>query len=259
MPSKIRLHCNRASKAAMVLVKGLRVEGLDALRIKRINSRYNYPEGHTVINWGSTSIPEDCQSTVLNSNEAVSNASNKTRTLELIGSPVPFTTDKEEAKQWLAEDSMVYCRTLTRASEGRGIVITDVGEELTAAPLYTKGILISRELRVHVFDGKVIHFAQKKKMNSERREEEGITLDPLIRNTKGGWIFALEGVEINDAIGEASIEAVSSLGLLFGAVDIIVEEGTNTPYVLEVNSAPGIAPDSTTLKRYVDAICSYTL
>ena len=251
---KLRFYCNRGSKGLMTLVKGLRSAGLDAQRIKRRNSRYTYPSSDLLINWGATSLPAIRHTNVLNKPEAVANASDKRKTLALIASPVPWTEDREVAEQWLAEDSPVYCRKLTRASEGRGIVVTHVGEELEDAPLYTKGIPISRELRVHVFNGSVIHYAQKKRMGSERLETEGLTLDEEIRNTKGGWIFAVEGISIPDEAKEAAIEAVSSLGLDFGAVDLIITEGSGQSYVLEVNSAPGITEDSSTLRAYVNAL-----
>ena len=46
--------------------------------------------------------------------------------------------------------------------------------------------------------------------------------------------------------------AVASLGMDFGAVDIIKDGGGF--YVLEVNSAPGISDNSNTLDAYVQAM-----
>ena len=256
MPRPIRLHCNRASKSAMVLIKGLREAGVNAKRIKRRDSRYSYPPNHTVLNWGCTSVP-DTTATVINSNESVRNSSDKVETLRSITNPVPWTTERTEAELWLMEDSNVYCRTLTRASEGSGIVVTHPGEELTSAPLYTNGIQISREIRVHLFDGSFIHYAQKNRIGEARRIEENIELDEEVRNTKGGWIFSIVGVDIPQHSKDAAIEAVSSLGLTFGAVDIIISDGEEESFVLEVNSAPGIAPESSTLGAYVNGVVDY--
>ena len=95
----IRLHCSRASSGAMTLIKGLREEGINALRIKRRNSRYPYNNrNHWIINWGDTNVPST-PSRIFNSNEAVANASSKTQTLSLIANPVPFTTDRSEERR----------------------------------------------------------------------------------------------------------------------------------------------------------------
>lgn len=52
-------------------------------------------------------------------------------------------------------------------------------------------------------------------------------------------------VSIPDNVIELGISAVQALGLRLGAVDIIVKD--DTPYVLEVNSAPGLAGTTTQL------------
>jgi D-alanine-D-alanine ligase-like ATP-grasp enzyme len=53
---------------------------------------------------------------------------------------------------------------------------------------------------------------------------------------------------------EHSISAVNTLGLDFGAVDLIVAKDGRV-YVLEVNTAPGI--EGITLEKYVKAFQNY--
>ena len=65
----------------------------------------------------------------------------------------------------------------------------------------------------------------------------------------GKWF----GVYASDHVRAQSVAAVRSLGLDFGAVDVV--ERQNKAYVLEVNTAPGLV--GTTLEKYVDAIREY--
>ena len=252
---KLRLYCNRASNSALDLVRSLRDEGVNALRIKRVGSTYQWFPSHTIINWGEAELPARAsRCTVLNSPEGCRNSSDKIRSFEVMdaaGVPiVPFTTSGSIAREWIEEeDDIVYCRTLSRASQGRGIVIAKEPDDMVSAPLYTKYVEASREVRVHVFKGRVIDFAQKRKLSSESREERGFEGDPdvFIRNLDNGWIFARLDVEVPDSAKQVAIDAVEALGLDFGAVDMLVDPDV----VLEVNSSPGL--EGTTLERYTEA------
>ena len=251
---KVRILQAKASSGAKALVEKLREAGVDALRLKVNGSTYKGHPSHFILNWGSSqrrSIREGIA--LFNQPEATVKASDKVTALSLIEDAVPSTTYHDMATQWVNDGYVVYCRKLTRASEGRGIIVARTIDEMVTAPLYTRGVTVDREIRVHVFDGEVIDYAQKKKMNSERRVEEGIELDTDVRNLKGGWIFARQGVEIPEDAKEVSISAVAALGLDFGAVDVIITE-QGQPLVLEVNTAPGL--EGTTLERYTNAILS---
>jgi glutathione synthase/RimK-type ligase-like ATP-grasp enzyme len=93
------------------------------------------------------------------------------------------------------------------------------------------------ELRLHVDFGKVI-FLQYKKRQSEVAQTPD---QKLIRNHGNGWVFCPRPVEDAPADSAAqAVLAVKALCLDFGAVDIVVGKKDNMPYVLEVNTAPGI-------------------
>ena len=123
---------------------------------------------HVVVNWGNSSVPRWYHAgvRVLNKYEAVAKAANKLHTfiaLRDAGVQIPeFTTVITEAKEW-ADDKVVVCRKHLTGKCGSGIVLASTPDEVVEAPLYTKHLRHKHEFRVHVFNGQVIDFAQKKK------------------------------------------------------------------------------------------------
>jgi glutathione synthase/RimK-type ligase-like ATP-grasp enzyme len=176
-------------------------------------------------------------------------ATDKLDTLQCLvqhGISIPsFTQTKEVAAEFINQGEKIVCRTILTGHSGQGIIVAQTVEELVDCQLYTVLVPKDKEYRVHVFNGSVIDFAQKKAQN-------GSTRAPYIRSHENGWVFCREGVTLPDAIAEEAIKAVVALGLDFGAVDIATKREDNTPVVFEVNTAPGIC--GTTLDRYVAAI-----
>lgn len=257
--SIIRALRPQASNGLNDLIKRLKELGHDVKKIKLTGSSYTGRDNHFILNWGSGDRNRlSAGWPIFNKPESVMLSCDKVLTFKKLeemglGGALPlFTTEKAEAKRWMVEmGERVYCRTLTRASQGRGIVLANVPEELVDARLYTSRVNVKREVRIHVFGGAVIDFAQKKKMSSQRLEEEGYgEADEAIRSHAKGWVFAREGVSIPEDAKELAVGAVAALGLDFGAVDMaITEQGTFKIY--EINSAPGL--EGTTLESYVNA------
>lgn len=257
---KIRFMRGKASNGMMALFQELKALDMDVKRTKLRGSIYKGHPNHMIINWGAVSRGRVlAQYSIYNDPRYVAIASDKLETLRKLHTLMPvniprFTTSQVDVRNWFSEGSVdrVYCRTLTRGSQGRGIVIANTHDELVDAGLYTEGLEIDREVRVHVFQDRVIDFAQKKRMGSERQETEGIEEpNELIRSHNNGWIFARDGVGISDEVKEAARQAVRIIGLAFGAVDIVINP-QGIPKVLEVNSAPGL--EGTTLSKYAEAI-----
>lgn len=262
---QIRVLRHSASNGVNLLIEAMKENGHGVKKIKMRNSRYRGKAAHLLINWGRhdrANIQENMA--ILNRPEQISLAADKVRCFirlaneGLVNNIPRYTTSESEAKGWLesGEVGRVYCRTLTRASEGRGIELATTPDEIVSAPLYTGEVNVARELRVHVFDGDVIDFAQKKKMSSQRRETEGIEQEPdaLIRSHSRGWVFARQGVSIPDSVREAAKKAIVALGLDFGAVDIAIDR-QGVPKIYEVNTAPGL--EGTTVTSYANAIEGY--
>lgn len=230
----------------------------------------------TLLNWGN-SERRFANATYINNPEAVAIASNKLSTAKCLGDagvPQPvYTTRRSVAEEWAAGGTMVCCRKLLRASEGRGLVLyeapatgalrsaggggggRDLGDgrddgrgRMVDAPLYTKYFKKAEEYRVHVFDGVVIDVQQKRK----RQEVDNEDVNYQIRNSRNGWVFCRDGVDCPDLVTSASIAAVTALGLDFGAVDVGFNVHRGEAAVFEVNTAPGL--EGTTLDRYFEAI-----
>jgi glutathione synthase/RimK-type ligase-like ATP-grasp enzyme len=239
-------------------------ELLDAKRVRDVG-RYTPKSGQVVLNWGSGRAPSWMDAArsrnvrILNSPSAVSVAGNKLstfRALQAAGVSIPeFTTDSSIARQWVRDGERVVERHSLRGSSGEGIRIVsaddeDTEAEITSAPLYTKFIQKTAEYRVHIFRGQMIDFVQKKRVSSERRDD---TFNPYISSMEHGWVFTRTEVPDVPSVIRIAQQAVTALGLDFGAVDIMFYEGRS--YVLEVNTAPGLA--GTTLVKYGNALRRY--
>lgn len=222
-----------------------------ALGVKRLK-----PEGRMIakpfINWGASKINReiDYDVGIYNGPVPVSIAANKLKTflsLDQIVNIPDYTTDKAEAQEWLDIGvSIVERHTLTGHS-GEGIRIVDKGGELSDdAKLYVRYIKKQDEYRLHVFDFDVF-FIQRKARALDVPDDE---VNWQVRNHANGFIYANQNIELPDVAKNMAIEAIQTLGLDFGAVDMIYNERSNTYYVLEINTAPGLA--GSTLDKYVE-------
>lgn len=238
------------SQGAKALAKALK-----AKRILPNKSKYVYRNNHTIINWGRSSIPWATNTMrIVNKPAAVFKAICKIDTFNTLKSnkvSIPdFSTSIDEARKWINEGNTVFCRTLTRASAGRGIVVATKVDEIVAAPLYVKYKKKKSEFRIAVVGGKIIDFTQKKRRTDWDDAVNG-QINNLIRSHDKGWVFCRENVNPPKTVLDLAIQAVKALGLDFGAVDIIFNERENKAYVLEVNTAMGL--EGTSIQRYSQA------
>lgn len=157
-----------------------------------------------------------------------------------------FTTDANEAKAWAASVPIV-CRTLTHASEGKGIVVAESPQEVVKAPVYTKYKKKKKEFRVHIFKDQVVHVLEKRRKKDFDGEH-----DAKIRNTANGYVFCSDGVVEPVGLRELALSASKVTKSDFKGVDIGYNEKKNELFVIEVNSAPGI--EGTNVDRYIDVI-----
>ena len=234
------------SKSAKALA-----EALGCRRIRLTNSRYVPRRHHAIINWGSSSMRYPANGLLLNQPTAVGLAGNKLaafRRMGVAGVDIPrTTTGAEAAYQW---DTDVMIRRTLHGHSGQGCVYVDRSDrELLCAgnaPLYVEYIKKSAEYRFHVMAGKVIDVQQK------RVRSDSVGNNFQIRSHANGWIFARTGIDAAPAAYKLATDAVTALGLDFGAVDIIYNSHRNEYFVLEVNTAPGL--EGETVTNYANAI-----
>lgn len=243
--SRVRLYPYKSGSAS--------AKALGILRLKKEGSRFRARPSDAVINWGASTMP-NYSCIVYNEPEHVRLASDKVACLSILQEAdhpvVPHTTHIQHANEWLRTGSKVYCRTLTRAHSGRGIVIAESTDQLVAAPLYTKYIKRSNEFRVHVIFGEVVDVQRKMR----RRDVPDDQVNWAIRNHANGFIYGRGDVYLGPDLLSACVVAIADLGLDFGAVDLIQEHESGNFYILEVNTAPGLT--GTTLEKYKEAFAS---
>ncbi len=221
------------SKSARLLATTLSMEvGYRVYLGPPKNHRFN-------IFWGTTVPHNFVPGEDLNDPEAVKIARDKLLTFVALQgvSPIPpYSTDKEEAEGWQADGKIVLARTTTGYG-GSGIVVCHPSDPIPDAPLYVLYIKKRKEFRVHVFGNKAVAVYEK-------RRRVGKQADTLIRSHSRGWVFCKMNVWEPEDLRGIAVNAVQALNLNFGAVDAIWNEHSNRVYVLEVNTAPGLCPQS---------------
>ena len=202
---------------------------------------------------------------------------------------VPFTDDADNAGEWLEEGHKVFVRHKLTGHSGEGIEVVEHQENpdkeylvaiadglyernldglanevdreieemaqeqnvLPEAPLYTRGVANKGEYRVHVMQGEVILYQKKsRKLDNDGEVEVAEGGDADVRNLESGWIYRTGNLRRLERVEELAIDAIESLGLDFGAVDII-NDSDNEVHVLEINTAPGLGNEDS-LEAYVE-------
>jgi ribosomal protein S17 len=221
----IRLLCTKASSSLKRVAEGLRAKGHKVYRTdtKRPNAKhFLYGDGKDKVYqhefYAKTGIEQ-----------------------------VPFTLEKATAEAWIAGGATVFARTLTKASNGKGIVVADTLEELVNAPLYTKYVKKKQEFRVHVFKNKVVSVVEKRKKKDFVGDR-----DVRIRNTVNGYVFCSDGVVEPDGIRGLALKARLVTNSDFVGVDIGYNEKLGKLFVIESNSCPGI--EGSNVDKYVQEI-----
>lgn len=176
---------------------------------------------------------------VLNAN--ITNAVTKQRTYRLLRAaeikcPVLF----DNAAQATASGVAFMGRT-DRLHSGLGITAYEANAVPAAHEFYTQTIMRRHEFRVHVFCGAILatqykNIPEECGLVASHRHGCTYTTRDLV-----GRIGPLSAVTAN----ELALRAVTTLGLDFGAVDLIMDTRRHI-HVLEVNTAPGIEAPSTT-------------
>ncbi len=244
---------NERSQGAARLARELRCR-----RIKHVGSHFRGARRFNVINWGSHILPESVNScTVANNPYWVNRAADKLaffRRMQGTGMTPEYTTLRSTAEAWFNDtrNLQVVCRTLVNASGGRGIVLAGTLDAMVDAPLYTKYKRKEHEYRVHLFRGMVFDTQMKK-----IRQDFLGTVNHQIRNHSNGYIYARDGFTVPDEVHVIAQDCLRRACLDFGAVDIIWNTRERKPYVLEINTAPGL--EGGTIMQYAHTFRDWEL
>lgn len=220
----------------------------DSLGIRIIalkNSKFKGGKKKTVLNWGASELPNEVMKcNIINHPDAIKKAVDKRLAFKSFAEHkvdcLPFTEDKEVAKDWIMNGKQVVIRTKVGGQGGEGIVIAEVPKELVDAPLYTQYVPKTEEYRIHVFGDKV-GFVQRKARDRSVHDND---VNWKVRNHANGFIFAHKDVDVPDVAKNLAIAAVKALGLDFGSVDMLWNKTRNKYLVIEVNTASGLAGET---------------
>lgn len=215
-----------------------------------LTSRFRTPaRGETLaIRWGSAQFPEipaDIQQA-----DAVGRASNKLVSFQCFkrdGVPHPEWQMRHDSRL----DHGVWFGRQTHGMCGTDIRIFGVPGEYAGtghSDFYTRYVESSREYRIHVFKDQILG-VMGKYLDFPDDAGEG-----YIKNASHGYRFRTPSKQLKADRTDAAIAAVKSLGLDFGAVDLLVAADGSGAYVLEVNTAPALAPLSA--RKYLNAFAA---
>lgn len=229
----------RVSFSARRLARLLRGEVLPVDKTIHIN------QGDVIINWGSSKCPYINAPTfrLLNQASAVKLAANKLgafNALRTADVPIPLFAHSIDGVSW---KGVTVLRHKLTGHSGEGIEIAEKASDLAGmetAKLYVQYIKKVDEYRVHVI-GKEIVIVQRKARRLEVPDGE---VNWRVRNHRNGFVFARSDVSPPQSVLDAAVRAVAALRLDFGAVDIVWNADKALPYVLEVNTAPGLEGSS---------------
>ncbi|MEE9401439.1 MAG: hypothetical protein V3V32_05425 [Dehalococcoidia bacterium] len=115
------------------------------------------------------------------------------------------------------------------------------------ADYYVAYIKKEREFRVHIINGQSVRMCEKIPRDRAGRAST------VWNSDNSHFSFAdIAPREVRQTVRQVAKNAVEALGMDFGAVDIMWHRGE--ALVLEVNSAPSLTENDSTLERYVEHI-----
>lgn len=190
------------------------------------------------LRWGCTSAIPNLRegATILNKAEAIHRVNDKMRFAQILAenSLAPSVITPSDTSGLMS--TVMYVVRPPHHSRGRNLTVIP-SENLLGRPgeWYARPLIRKEsEFRVYVLFGRVAAVAQK------------IVNDP----TQVAWNHAVgaEFVNVrwsdwNLRLCDTALKAAALSGLEYAAVDVMVEDGTLTPWIIEVNSAGSLPPN----------------
>lgn len=219
-----------------------------------------------VLNWGRTMSPDGFtfpRGRTINPPAAVGSASNKLKMRQrflVAGVHGPRVYDRAAAETVVSDEYPLIGRS-TSHTRSNGLWVCRTREEVAAACCdrrtpathFLEVIRATdlREYRVHIVNDKCIKISEKVLgLEGPGNSVGGVP----IRSCDRGWVYRVPQTRRRRELRAAARGAVTALGLHLGAVDVLQDHDSKRTWVLEVNAAPGMSDESTTLRRYQSAI-----
>lgn len=206
-----------------------------------------------ILRWGNSLLPAPANTVELNTREAVANTTDKQKMLKLLAAvpeiTIPtvcfFDTHGHSAAETIVDsDGNVYIRDNNDHIRYARVNTLRVTDKYALRPIEKQ-----REFRVHVFNGNTIGIYEK------------IPNDPSVKIYKNDTctfrrVDQADRDVMNGLRGMRPMAnaAVSTLGLLFGGVDVLMDANGNF-FVTEVNSSPAL--NEPNIVRWGDCIQDY--
>ncbi len=125
---------------------------------------------------------------------------------------------------------------LNNHTRGQDIRLCMQWRDAVESDFYIEYVPTAREYRARVVGEECVRVSEKVLTTPEN-------YTPWIRNYEHGHTFVAPRIRLNAFQESLAVAAVKAHGLDFGAVDLVVGDDGHT-YVLEVNTAPALAPRS---------------
>ena len=207
------------------------------------------PYTPVVIRWGSsTPAVLDFAINTRQSIALTSHGLNSLQVMEEAGVPVPTVWTRPPTVEELYP---ILARTINHRG-GMDILWCENHAEAvgTGRGFFTRYTKVDHEFRVHVFGGEVLRVFRKVKRESDA--------DNLIRTSYRGWGYSrVTESSIGESGVSVSLNAISALGLAFGAVDLGYNSETGKFVVFEANTGPSL--NSVSLLYYAREFENYLL
>lgn len=213
-----------------------------------------------LIRWGnSTSQAAVNTPTIeINKREAIENASNKLKMMTSLAEAEGITVPPLLLSSGLRVDEVAPILPSFKNEDGYFFARSGVTREIRYTNEYdatdwyiTKPINKDKEYRVHVFGDSILGIYEKIPLEGEMQESS------IMKDHNSRFSRCNMGMRLvcNTDTQQMCINAVKSLGLDFGGVDVIREADTGNFYIVEVNSSPSL--NHPNLSRYVNKFLEF--
>lgn len=208
--------------------------------VRRVRKNKKVRHSDLVIGWGNSSSHFPQSNNVFNKPEAINNASNKKRMMQLLIENNIKTPDVTfdvhgDLSAFKDEDGYFYVRDCNNTIRYDNTI--HAGDRYVSKPVGKK-----REFRVHVFRDKILGIYEKIPNDDNVK---------LFKQHSCHFSRLLDDTElVTDEVKQMCIDAVKALGLDFGGVDLMKVK--KKYFINEVNSSPSLS--TTNIERYVNAM-----